>query len=377
MAGARHPLMRRRAGGPHLHVVCPGAGSRHQHLLRAALRTRAAPRHRHCRAGCDPAVDRPCSATGASGGAGRAGFCACECPGHARRNPLAPCQHGGGDGVGPRCGRRNHVARAAGDGACTGSNRRPRRGPAAPHVAAFRPEKTRRSGRWRAGLLHGAAGAAAVTGGAGRLRLWPQLVARGRRRNRAGDVGHRDALRRSEPPRAARYFASRYAVCHGSTNPRRAGRALCLLRRGADHGRAQFHSGANQQQPADFRALPHPVDLRPAHVASGGRRVLGTAGGTRTHTRPRAPLPDPQMGCCGSVADGVVLHVARQWRRGNGALFHHGGHRVLCHHRRPPRSVDAQPRTGGHSSAAARPASCDRSKLPDVLSGRPGARCLL
>ena len=123
--------------------------------------------------------------------------------------------------------------------------------------------------------------------------------------------------------------------------------------------------------------VPHPVDLGAAHVAGGGGRVLGGAGACwRCRAGLALALADQEMGGSRRNGQRALLHAARQFRRGDGAVLHHGGRGVLRRAGGPAGPVHPQPGHRGADHPAARARSGGRCQLPDVLPGGAGPRRL-
>ena len=98
---------------------------------------------------------------------------------------------------------------------------------------------------------------------------------------------------------------------HSRGAARRAGRD----RRRAHHRRARRHLRRSQPGDAQFRALPHPLHLRPAHGDHGRHRVLARPRFPCALPRARAHFPHPQMGGGGRLGRGASATSSSPARR--------------------------------------------------------------
>ena len=228
-------------------------------------------------------------------------------------------RHGGGQaahgGHARACARAADRARSTSTASSSWSSRAPRKGqrltirvtalekheahawPYRVRVRTMSRDARARARRRRAPQGH--AEPAAGTGAARRLRL--RAARRGSRRSAPSATRPRRPRSSPNASRAAAVAArdrggGARAPGHRPARRRGAARPDRRHRQCADHRRARRHLGVDQPGFPRLWAIPHPLDLRPAHGDHGGRGVLLHPPGAGRHPGDRLALPDQEMG---------------------------------------------------------------------------------
>ncbi len=156
---------------------------------------------------------------------------------------------------------------------------------------------------------------------------------------------------------------------HSRKPPRREGGD----RRGADHRRARRHLRGRQSGHAQFRPVPHSLDLWPAHGDHGRHRILAGQGGASAHPFHRAPLPDQEMGGRSSTRRSALLPASIRRGGAHGAVLDHDEHRAPGHDPRPACAHHAQRGARCPADPVGHAGKPVRSELRNVVRrrGRP------